>query len=143
MSLVQGRSRWVRAIVLAQSIVLAQGIVLAQKKKTPKKNTGPRKPEPVRGPEPVTLRKIVLHKKNQYIIAVTWNVTSRGPSYWLSFCKVLFFFFFRAEPVTTFGPVTDIELVTWKWESLFSEATRNFRVYLGILFINLAMVDLK
>ena len=61
--------------------------------KKKQKNTGPRKPEPVRGPEPVTLRKIFPHKKNQYIMAVTWNVTSRGPSYWLSFCKVLFFFF--------------------------------------------------
>ena len=57
-----------------------------------KKNTGPRKPEPVRGPEPVTWVIFVPHKKNQYIMVVTWNVTSRGPSRWLRFCKVLFFF---------------------------------------------------
>lgn len=62
----------------------------------------------------------------------TWDVTSRGPSYRLRFCKVfvflffLFLFFWGAESVTAFGPVTNIERVTWKWKSLFLRSPQEF-----------------
>ena len=126
MWLVQGRSYWLRVIVLAQSIVLIQGTVLAQLQKKIKKSHRPSKTW-ARSIWKILASHIKrIYKWPQYgMLLVEGHRTGSG------FARFLFFifsslFFWGAESVTAFGAVTNIERVTWKWKSLFLRSPQEF-----------------